>query len=896
MASEIQERKPYVGPRPFEREDRALFFGRDREVYDVLSLVIAHRVLLLYAQAGAGKTSLLNVGLIPLLEEEGFEVLPLARVRGLILGDVWSEEIPNLYVFNTLMSWAEDKAVLRRVAEMSLAGFLKEREHPTDEMGLPAPRVVIFDQFEELFAFYPERWRDREDFFKQVRDALEEDPLLRVVFVMREDYLAQLDPYASLLPEKLRTRFRLDRLREGAALAAVTGPLKDTRRSFVKGVAEQLVEDLLKVRVTTAVGEIMEVAGEFIEPVQLQVICQSLWRDLPPDVTVITSNHLQAFSDVSQALSGFYERSIKRAAQEADVKEGDLRAWFEHTLITPAGTRGTVYRGREETGGISSAAVDVLENLHLIRGEWRAGARWYELTHDRFIGPIQRSNEVWHAARRERRLRIGIGAAAVLVLLFVVIIALQMIISNRETVRAQATATAAAQGTGTAAAQVKAMATAVSHDLQTAQAQAAAASTRLMAVMPQPVGTGTLSLDPAAIAAAETATAAVQSLQIAEQKATAAAAELKATDTAAASATAEAKESQEALANVRDQDGDDIPDAEDACPDEPGSSLTKGCPKPTSTITPSPTWTPTVSIPITRTIEITGGVKVQMVYVPAGKFLRGTSDEEVEKYAQDYGWGRGWFSDEQPQKLITLDAFWIDVTEVTNEQFEQFVQATGYETGIGNIWNKDSEKFEPDPKVGWRNPRGTNNNYLSGKADHPVAMVSWEDAQAYCHWRGARLPTEAEWEKAAGWDYERGRKRIWPWGNDPPTPTDPPAKQKLNYCDAECEANWKDSKINDGFKTTAPVGSFSPQGDSPYGVLDMSGNVWEWVADYYDEGYYEVSPAENPLGPDADTGRRVLRGSSWFQGYGEWGRAASRFSAKPNIRNFDIGFRCAQSP
>ena len=405
MASESMERNPYVGPRPFEREDRDLFFGRDREIYDLLSLVFAHRVLLFYAQSGAGKTSLLNAGLIPLLEEERFEVLPLARVGGPIPEDIERKEIPNLYVFNTLMSWAKE-ADPRRLAQMSLADFLKEREHPTDEEGFPLPRVVIFDQFEELFAFYQERWRDREGFFKQVRNALENDPSLRAVFAIREDHIAQLDPYAPLFPEGLRTRFRLERLRKEAALLAVTGPLKYTRRSFAEGVAEELVEDLLRIRVEIGAGQVMEVAGEFVEPVQLQVVCQSLWQDLPPEVTVITREHLQAFGDVNQALSSFYERAIETAARKSGVKERDLREWFERNLITPAGTRGTVYRGREKTGGIPNAAVDVLEDLHLIRGEWRAGARWYELTHDRFIEPIQRSNDVWRAAQRQRVQRV----------------------------------------------------------------------------------------------------------------------------------------------------------------------------------------------------------------------------------------------------------------------------------------------------------------------------------------------------------------------------------------------------------------------------------------------------------------------------------------------------------
>jgi len=129
MAIEFQERNPYVGPRPFDREDQDLFFGRDREVNDLSSLVVAHRVLLLYAQSGAGKTSLLNAGLISLLEDEGFEVSPLARVGGPIPEDMDLEEIPNIYVFNTLMSWAGDEADLRRLAQMSCIAHQEVREN-----------------------------------------------------------------------------------------------------------------------------------------------------------------------------------------------------------------------------------------------------------------------------------------------------------------------------------------------------------------------------------------------------------------------------------------------------------------------------------------------------------------------------------------------------------------------------------------------------------------------------------------------------------------------------------------------------------------------------------------------------------------------------------------------
>jgi len=393
MATEFQ---PYVGPRPYERNDPAPFFGRDREADELVSLIFSYRELLFYAQSGVGKTSLLNARVIPLLEKEGFEVLPLARVQGVIPKGMQSEEIQNLYVFNALMSWANDEINPGRLAQMTISEFLHNRKRPTDIEGQPLLRALIFDQFEEIFTLYQDRWKDRNEFFEQIRDALKfDDRLLRIIFSIREDYIAQLDPYAPLLPEKLRTRFRMERLRRDAALSAVTGPLRETKRSFAKGVAEKLVEDLLKTRVETITGETIEVIGEFVEPVQLQVVCQNLWKELPPDATEITEQHLLAFGGVDRPLSRFYESAVKSAATEVGIEEEELREWCEKWLITSTGTRGIVHRGQQLTEGIPNTALDILEARHLINSEWRAGARWYELTHDRFIEPIRASNERW---------------------------------------------------------------------------------------------------------------------------------------------------------------------------------------------------------------------------------------------------------------------------------------------------------------------------------------------------------------------------------------------------------------------------------------------------------------------------------------------------------------------
>jgi eukaryotic-like serine/threonine-protein kinase len=204
-----------------------------------------------------------------------------------------------------------------------------------------------------------------------------------------------------------------------------------------------------------------------------------------------------------------------------------------------------------------------------------------------------------------------------------------------------------------------------------------------------------------------------------------------------------------------------------------------------------------------------------------------------------------WMSEEEPQHPVWLDAFWIDRTEVTNAQYQECVAA-------GACRVADMPSFDPE-----------------GKPTHPVVEVTWADARSYCTWAGARLPTEAEWEKAA-----RGTDaRLYPWGNEPPD------CKRANY--------W--GKEGGCVGTTAPVGSY-PTGASPYGALDMAGNALEWVADWYGQDYYSASPDRNPTGPDSGPGR-VLRGLGW--GPSPVGpHVAIRIYTDPAKRGNSIGFRC----
>lgn len=243
--------------------------------------------------------------------------------------------------------------------------------------------------------------------------------------------------------------------------------------------------------------------------------------------------------------------------------------------------------------------------------------------------------------------------------------------------------------------------------------------------------------------------------------------------------------------------------------------------------------------------EITGQDGAPMVLVPAGPFPMGVP-------AGDRDGGR----DEYPRHEVYLDAFYIDKYEVTNGRYLAFVKATGHRVP--------------------QNPKNPTRNLWQGVAisesltDRPVINVDWYDAEAYCKWAGKRLPTEAEWEKAA----KGTEDRRFPWGNVEPT------AKHLNY-----NQQWI------GEKTLMPVGSYEA-GKSPYGAYDMAGNVWEWVADWYDPSYYEKSPAKNPKGPATGT-HKVIRSSGW-QVETPLVRIFTRVKSDPTTRNESTGFRCAK--
>jgi len=228
MVSDAPATSPYVGPQPFERGQHAVFFGRVGELQQLRTMVLGNPVVLLYAASGAGKTSLLNAGLIPMLEkQDDFQVLPTARVT--------AAERPmstNPYVSGVLASWMLDEDTPPPGADSTIAEFLAGRPHPDAPDGWSAPRLAVIDQLEEVFTLLPQHWEQRNEFFAQLGAAIAADPLLRVILVIREDYTYEIEPQRVRLPGRLKARFRLELLREPAALEAIVRPLKGTGHEF----------------------------------------------------------------------------------------------------------------------------------------------------------------------------------------------------------------------------------------------------------------------------------------------------------------------------------------------------------------------------------------------------------------------------------------------------------------------------------------------------------------------------------------------------------------------------------------------------------------------------------------------------------------------------------------
>lgn len=437
---------PYVGPRALRVGEP--IFGRDSIAQNLVDLLIAERIVLLYSPSGAGKTSLIQAGLIPPLEKDGFVVTPPLRVGLSPDVSVVGEARWNRYVLSVVRSLdtGAAKAVNAEpliTPETTLGAYLDARRQkrqakreasasamaPAEgEAGVDS-EILIFDQFEEILTVdYTDR-DAKEKFFQQLGQTLR-DPHRWALFAMREEYLGALESYQRCIPGWLATRVRLDLLGHADAKSAIIGLASTVEVEFTDPAATKLVTDLSTVTTQSPTGEPIEQVGPYVEPVYLQVVCQRLWDRWAAksgNRKQILAEDIDATTDIDTALGDYYDDKVHAVTQERAKKTGDgavgtaastpdrvahdtshgaeskalqriewsIRQWIEDRLITPDGFRGQVILGKTTTRELDADTIDLLVSAFLVRREKRLNAVWLELAHDRLIDPVLQRNERW---------------------------------------------------------------------------------------------------------------------------------------------------------------------------------------------------------------------------------------------------------------------------------------------------------------------------------------------------------------------------------------------------------------------------------------------------------------------------------------------------------------------
>ena len=408
----------FVGPRPLDGEYRV--YGRDRELVALTCRLLSERLVLMYSPSGAGKSSVIMAanGVRERMTEEGFVRTPVVRVS--LAAEVAARARVNRYLLSTLVALEEARPEADRRGPEALAGLLpKAGTRPPagfldahlagvvphgDRPGQP---FLVFDQFEEFLTLDPTDGPAKEVFLRQVGHALLNNDRW-ALFAMREDHVAGLDPYLPYLPTRLAATFRLDFLGRAAAREAVQKPPAEDRfRVTVEDAAvNRLIDELARVNVQDPVTGLSESkSGPYVEPVYLQVVCQRLWLKRK-EADKITLADLDQYHGVTAALVDYYDEAVRRVADdrtggrpagdrrpEALALERAVRDLFGQGLIT-GNRRNPVRLGDEKQfyGLPPDIWVDLI-NVYLVRSETRLGGVWYELSHDRLIDAVRKSND-----------------------------------------------------------------------------------------------------------------------------------------------------------------------------------------------------------------------------------------------------------------------------------------------------------------------------------------------------------------------------------------------------------------------------------------------------------------------------------------------------------------------
>lgn len=390
--TETSQGNPFVGPRPIVQGEP--LFGRDVETRALHARLQARRIVVLHSPSGAGKSSLVQAGLIPRLLQGGFDVWRPIRVN---LDPRTLADVPrgtNRYLLSAKLSLEEELPEDHRrrpaeLAEGSLLDYLESRPRRKGRSGRAV--VLLFDQFEEVLTVDPLAVDAKRAFFDEVGEALDTGSFW-ALFIIREDYLAALAPYRDRIPTQLSNTFRLDLLGLEGATEAARRLAELGGRAFP--AASALIEDLSVMQVQQPDGSFVAQPGLHVEPVHLQVVCRRLWDAMPDDDRSIDDEHIERYADVSSALAGYYADAVAGIADGDQTVERALREWVGTQLIV-GDIRSQVRQEKDRSSGLDNALIDGLRHSYIVRVEQRAGANWFELGHDRLVEPIQLDNEAW---------------------------------------------------------------------------------------------------------------------------------------------------------------------------------------------------------------------------------------------------------------------------------------------------------------------------------------------------------------------------------------------------------------------------------------------------------------------------------------------------------------------
>jgi hypothetical protein len=405
-AVETHRTNPFPGPKAYSGDDWLYFFGRTDEIEELTSLVLSSSATLLYAPSGTGKSSLLQAGLAPRLEQRfDFVILPtvhLGRDARESTGDGQTNQFVSA-VCDTVRVIDEDDVTASDIAAAAAT------RRPDDSRRV----LLILDQFEKVFSD-PTLWAERDEFFVSLTAALDRNPWLRAIIALRSDYLAELVPHEPKLPGNLMVRYQLEHLDEAKARTAISEAFEATGVELADKDLETLLDLLLEDEQRRRFGQ--RIRARHINTIQLQIVCRPLWKELRhregPVVPVLTRDSTLG---LRASMSQFVDEAIVTAVSRGRTDEAAIRLWLSQRLISMNGMRAFVQVEEQQTDELPIRAVEALAEAKLIQLEQRHGTRLAELTHDSMVEGVRASNDAWLRSRyHQQRRRISVLLLVVL--------------------------------------------------------------------------------------------------------------------------------------------------------------------------------------------------------------------------------------------------------------------------------------------------------------------------------------------------------------------------------------------------------------------------------------------------------------------------------------------------